>query len=150
MRYLLPLACMLFAAPALAEDAAGAATDAQRAQFKQAFDGAMTCAALTAIKSDAALGDEQQRWANRSFAFGMFAAQIYFQITHKPLSGEELGDAVNQYADALSVKVEEELEPFEKGCAGKYEFADALCRDNQCPFPDVVPPAPAAPGKDAQ
>lgn len=142
MRFLLAFTCALAGAFA---NAAEPAPDAQRLPLKQAFDGAMTCAALAAIKSDAALGDEQKIWGNRSFAFGMFAAQVYYNLTQKPLSGEELGQAVNQYADGLAVMVEEELEPFEQGCSAKYEFADELCRQNACPYPEVVEAAPAAP-----
>ncbi|MGE0484465.1 MAG: hypothetical protein AB7Q81_10025 [Gammaproteobacteria bacterium] len=136
------ITCVLVSTMAVAEEPA---SEQQRLQLKQAFDGAMTCSALAAIKSEAALGDEQKTWGNRSFAFGMFAAQVYSNLTGKPLSGEELGQAVNQYADGLAVMVEEELEPFEKGCAAKYEFADELCRQNECPYSEVVEAAPAVP-----
>jgi hypothetical protein len=147
MRFLAVLTCALVTTMAAAEEPAA---DPQRQQLKQALDGVLRCTALTAIKSEAALGDEQKTWGNRSFAFGMLAVQFYYNLTEKPLSGEELGQAVNQYADALAVMVEEELKPLEKGCGSKYEFADEFCRQNECPYPEVVEAAPAPPEAEQQ
>lgn len=107
----------------------------QRAMLKQAFDGAMTCSALTAIKADQALGDAQRTWANRSFAFGMLAVRFYTDLTQKSLSNADMNDALNEYAHSIAAMTPEELEPFESGCAGKYPDMDKLCEENDCVYP---------------
>ena len=119
-------------APAAGEESV---QSGQRNLLKQAFDGAMTCSALTALKADAAAGEAQQLWANRSFAFGMLAVRFYTDLTHEPLSNDELNDALNQYADAMTLMVEEELAPFEAGCGAKYADMDRLCAENGCVYP---------------
>jgi hypothetical protein len=124
------------------------ATPDQRTQLKQAFDGAMTCSALTAMEADQALGDMQQTWANRSFAFGMLAVRFYTDLTGEPLRNEDMNDALNQYADALLAMSEAQITPFREGCAAKYASVDRLCEENDCVFPrqpgDAKTESPAA------
>lgn len=145
-RYLPLLLSLVLALPCVAEDdaaAPAAPANEQRELLKQAFDGAMTCSALTAIKADQATGTDQQSWANRSFAFGMLAVRFYTDITAAPLSNDELNEALNQYADALLAMSPEQTAPFETGCANKYADMDRLCAENECVFPAV--PAPESP-----
>ncbi|MEX2480005.1 MAG: hypothetical protein WD928_03990 [Gammaproteobacteria bacterium] len=125
----------LFAA---AEEAPSPAGNERQAQLKQAFDGAMTCSALTAIKADKHEGNEHELWANRSFAFGMLAVRFYTDLTERGLSNDELNNALNQYADALITMTDEEIAPFETGCGNKYPDMDQLCVDNDCVFPNAA------------
>ncbi|MEQ8660305.1 MAG: hypothetical protein RLW62_05775 [Gammaproteobacteria bacterium] len=132
---------LLLAAPLLT---AQEATPEMRTQLKQAFDGAMTCSALTAMEADKALGDMQQTWANRSFAFGMLAVRFYTDLSGEPLRNEDMNTALNEYADALLAMSEEQLAPFRSGCAEKYPRVDALCEENDCVFPRKPAAAPEA------
>jgi len=141
MKRLFPVLIALLPLFAVAEDTASPTAPAaapepdQRTVLKQAFDGAMTCSALTAIKGDQIGGEAQQQWVNRSFAFGMLAVRFYTDLTSEPLSNDELNNALNQYADALTAMSEEELAPFEAGCGNKYADMDRLCDENDCVFP---------------
>ncbi len=141
-------AALLSAAlPLLAQEAEPDA----RTMLKRAFDGAMTCSALTAMEADRALGDMQQTWANRSFAFGMLAVRFYTDLSGGGMSNDEMNDALNQYADALTAMSEAQIAPFREGCEAKYANVDELCEQNDCVFPRAggaraEPPAP--PGAD--
>ena len=154
MHRALPLLLVFLASDAAAGDAPATppppatASGEPRDLLKQAFDGAMTCSALTALKADQAFGDEQQQWANRSFAFGMLAVRFYTDLTAEPLSNDALNEALNQYADALILMSPEERAPFETGCANKYADMDRLGEENACVFP-VAPPADDAPAAPA-
>jgi len=114
-----------------------------RTMLKRAFDGAMTCSALTAMEADRALGDMQQTWANRSFAFGMLAVRFYTDLSGGGMSNEEMNEALNQYADALMSMNEEQVAPFRQGCEAKYANVDELCEQNDCVFPRAAAPLPA-------
>lgn len=142
MKRLLPVLIALLPLCTIAEDmapptepAAAPITPEQETLLKQAFDGAMTCSALTALKGDQVMGEAQQQWVNRSFAFGMLAVRFYTDLKSEPLSNDELNNALNQYADALTAMSEEELAPFETGCGNKYADMDRLCEENDCVFP---------------
>ena len=99
---LLPLCTIAEDRAPPAEPAAAPITPEQETMLKQAFDGAMTCSALTAIKGEQVMGEAQQQWVNRSFAFGMLAVRFYTDLKSEPLSNDELNTALNQYADALT------------------------------------------------
>jgi hypothetical protein len=116
--------------------------------LQQAFDGAMTCSALSAIISQSAKPDDAWRWKNRSFAFGMLAANFYVNATQVKLSNEELDNALTSYANSLQAMSPKDREPFDTGCARKYAQIDKLCEVNHCPnaapgSPEFVPPAGA-------
>lgn len=134
------LAALLFVALPLA--AQEAEPDA-RTMLKRAFDGAMTCSALTAMEADRALGDMQQTWANRSFAFGMLAVRFYTDLSGGGMSNDEMNEALNQYADALTAMSEEQIAPFREGCEAKYANVDELCEQNDCVFPRAAAESPA-------
>lgn len=130
------LAALLAASPTLLAEASADGDEANaRTQLKQAFDGAMTCSALTALEADQAIGDMQQTWANRSFAFGMLAIRFYADLTGEPLRNEDMNEALNQYVDALVAMSDAQIAPFREGCAAKYAGVDALCEQNDCVFP---------------
>ena len=125
-------AALLFVAlPLVAQEAEPDA----RTLLKRAFDGAMTCSALTAMEADQALGDMQQTWANRSFAFGMLAVRFYTDLSGGAMSNDEMNEALNQYADALTSMSAEQIAPFREGCEAKYANVDELCEQNDCVFP---------------
>lgn len=140
MQRIFPVIMALLPLFAAAEDAPAPADNERQAQLEQAFDGAMTCSALTAIKADKHEGHEHERWANRSFAFGMLAVRFYTDLTERALSNDELNNALNQYADALITMTEEEIAPFETGCGNKYPDMDQLCVENDCVFPSAATP----------
>lgn len=132
----LPVAALL-----LVCDATSAQAPPDRDAYAQAFDGAMTCAALTARKAEAAADENAWRWVNRSFAFGMMAAKFYVDARQQALPNEELKAMREKYALALDELSEEQRRPFEQNCAGKYADMDALCEASGC-----VHDAPAAGG----
>lgn len=109
------------------------APDAQA--FAQAFDGAMTCAALTALHAEAASDDSAWRWVNRSFAFGMIAVKFYIDARREALSNDDLKAMREKYAVALRDLTPEQRVPFEENCAAKYADMDALCEQNGCVHP---------------
>jgi len=119
------LVACLATAPAHAQ-----APDAQA--FARAFDGAMTCAALTALHAEAATDDSAWRWVNRSFAFGMIAAKFYIDARREALPNEDLKAMREKYALALGELTPEQRVPFEENCAAKYADMDALCEQNGC------------------
>lgn len=155
------------AAPAAAPSTAPAASTApdtkhgqseppSKEALQQAFDGAMTCSALTAMIAQSAKPDEAWRWKNRSFAFGAVAANFYVNFTQAKLSPEDMDNALTSYANALQGMPAAEREPFDTGCARKYAQIDKLCEVNECPHAapgtaEFTPPAgapaaaPAAP-----
>lgn len=136
------------AGEATAEGADPAAPPANREALEQAFDGAMTCAALTAIKANQAAPAEAWEWGNRSFAFAMLAVRFYTDATQKPLPHEEINNMLTEYANALIAMPEPKRQPFEEGCGRKYADMDRLCAANACPHkaPEAgaASPAPAA------
>ena len=115
------------------------AQDPDRAALAQAFDGAMTCAALTALKADRAESVKAWQWGNRSFAFGMLAVRFYTEARQEPLTNEELNEALNGYVDAFEAMPAQQQAQFEKGCAGKYAVVDELCVENACPHSPQAP-----------
>jgi hypothetical protein len=133
------------AAPALAPAAPPAATSATqqdpvptRQALQQAVDGSMTCSALSAIIAGSVGADQAWLWKNRSFAFGMLAANFYFNATKEKLSDDELDNMLTQYANSLQGMAPKEREPFDTGCARRYTQMDKLCEQNHCPN---APPA---------
>ncbi len=123
--------------------------------LQQAFDGAMTCSALSALISQTAKADEVWRWKNRSFAFGMLAANFYVNATQDKLSNEDMDNMLTQYANSLQGMKPTDREPFDTGCARKYAQIDKLCEVNQCPnsapgTPAYQAPAGAPPAKPAK
>jgi len=141
------------AAPSAGE-ANGQSTPPSKEALQQAFDGAMTCSALSAIISQTAKADEAWRWKNRSFAFGMLAANFYVNATQEKLSNDDMDNMLTQYANSLQGMSPTDREPFDTGCARKYAQIDKLCEVNQCPnsapgTPEFQPPA-AAPAPPAQ
>lgn len=108
--------------------------------LQQAFDGAMTCSALSALIAKTAKPDEAWRWKNRSFAFGMLAANFYVNATQNKLSNEDMDNALTSYANSLQGMAPAEREPFDTGCARKYAQIDKLCEVNECP--NAAPGAP--------
>lgn len=120
------------AAEASAEGEAKAPPHNQKA-LEQAFDGAMTCAALTAIKANDEPPATAWEWGNRSFAFAMLAVRFYTDATQKPLPHEEINNMLTEYANALIAMPEPERQPFEEGCGRKYADMDRLCAANACP-----------------
>lgn len=116
--------------------------------LQQAFDGAMTCSALSALNGQQAGKDEVWRWKNRSFAFGMLAAHFYVDATKDKLSNEDMDNMLTEYANSLSAMKPKDREPFDTGCARKYAQVDKLCEVNSCPnaapgTPEFKPPAGA-------
>ena len=136
-------------APAEAAAPATAAGDApsvppEREAFEQAFDGAMTCSALTAVKAHQATEAKEAeawRWGYRSFAFGMLAVRFYTDATKQQLTNEDADNMLTEYANSLVSMTPEQREPFEVGCARKYAEIDKLCEINKCPH---TPAADAA------
>lgn len=118
-----------------------------KAQYEQAFDGAMTCSALTAVVAQKAPPAEAWRWGNRSFAFGMLAVRFYTEANKEPLKNEELDGILTQYANALNSMPDAERKQFDEGCARKYADIDKLCEMNDCPR---KPPGAAKPGADVK
>lgn len=125
--------------------------------LKQGFDGAMTCSAVCALAAQGASRDTAWLWQNRSFAFGMLAAQFYSQATNGEVSREDLDSMLTEYANALQSMSPQARKPFDDGCARKYGAVDQLCKENGCPnsapaAPEFVAPgaapAPAATSKD--
>ena len=145
--------------PTSAAPPTGAAIDQSETPSKealqQAFDGAMTCSALSALISQTAKADEVWRWKNRSFAFGMLAANFYVNATQDKLSNEDMDNMLTQYANSLQGMASKDREPFDIGCAKKYAQIDKLCEVNQCPnsapgTPAYQAPAGAPPAKPAK
>lgn len=123
--------------------------------LRQAFDGAMTCSALSALISQTVKADEVWRWKNRSFAFGMLAANFYVNATQDKLSNEDMDNMLTQYANSLQGMTAQDREPFDTGCARKYAQVDKLCEVNDCPnsapgTPAYEAPAGAPPAKPAK
>ena len=112
---------------------------ADRATLEQAFDGAMTCSALTAIRASRSPASEAWLWENRSFAFGMLGARFWYSATENALPAAELDKMLNKYADRIDQMPPEQIEPFELGCEAKYADIDKLCEENSCP--NTGPPA---------
>jgi hypothetical protein len=133
------------------------AVEPNRAAFEEAFDGAMTCSALTALRAQSAPAGEAAQWNNRSFAFGMLAARFYTEARQQPITHEQMNNILTEYANTLASMPVDQREPFELGCARKYADADKLCELNQCPSQAVqaeqVPltplPSPQAPSAEA-
>lgn len=115
--------------------------------LQQAVDGTMTCSALSAIISRSVAADQAWLWKNRSFAFGMLAANFYVNATKEKLSNEELDNMLTQYANSLQGMTAKEREPFDTGCARRYAQIDKLCEQNHCPntAPGAVATTPTAP-----
>ncbi|MGR8920846.1 MAG: hypothetical protein ACU85V_14620 [Gammaproteobacteria bacterium] len=122
--------------------AAAEAPDA-RQQLRQAFDGAMTCAAITAIEAEKLPPETRWEWDNRSFAFGMLAARFWNDATDNPMSAQDLDNALNKYAGHIVTMTEADLLPFRDSCAQKYADMDKLCKENGC-LHAGPPAAPAA------
>ena len=123
--------------------------------LQQAFDGAMTCSALSALIAQTVKADEVWRWKNRSFAFGMLAANFYVNATQDKLSNEDMDNMLTQYANSLQGMTPQNREPFDTGCARKYAQIDKLCEVNECPnsapgAPAYEAPAGAPPAKPAK
>lgn len=138
--------------PAPAEGETGPGVAPTKASLEQAFDGAMTCSALAAVKALQAGKDEAWRWQNRAFVFGMLAARFYGNATKDPISNEDMDNMLTEYANSLSTMPAAQREPFETGCARKYPQMDQLCEINKCPHAapgtrSPTPPAAAAPAK---
>ena len=119
---------------------AGPAVNATPVALQQAFDGAMTCSALSALKAQETGKDESWLWGNRAFAFGMLAAQFYSNQTSKPVANEQMDEFLTTYANALAAMPAAQREPFETGCRRKYAAMDHMCESNPCPH---KPPANA-------
>lgn len=107
--------------------------------LRQAFDGAMTCSAVAAIKADEVAPDERWRWENRSFAFGMLATQFWTEARGQAMPAEELTKALNTYASALLEMVPLSRAGFEANCESRYADMDTVCESNPCPH--KPPPA---------
>lgn len=129
-----------------------AADGPDKAMLEKAFDGAMTCSALAAMRAHEVDEGERWRWENRSFAFGMLAARFWGTATDQAMSMESLDKALNKYAGQLTDMNPEEVEPFRTSCAGKFADIDELCNANPCPHngppgetsgDDQAPDAPA-------
>jgi hypothetical protein len=101
-------------------------------ELARAFDGAMTCAALTYIKADDINDENAWRWANRSFAFGMLAAKFFTDAQHGAVSADDLNGMRAEYTAAFTAMTPAERAPFEESCAGKYADMDRLCEENTC------------------
>lgn len=130
----------------LALPPAGPAVAPTTAALQQAFDGAMTCSALSAIKARDVGAEDHWRWGNRAFAFGMLAARFYTDQIKKPVTNEEMDNFLTTYANALGAMPPAQREPFETGCARKYTMTDRMCETNPCPHKAPAPaPAKAAP-----
>lgn len=137
-------------APATSADSTQVPTPTREA-LQQAVDGTMTCSALSAIISRSVAADQAWLWKNRSFAFGMLAANFYANATTEKLSHEELDNMLTQYANSLQGMTPKEREPFDTGCARRYAQIDKLCEQNHCPnaapAPSAPKPAAGAPAK---
>lgn len=136
------------AAPARQAAPAADATQAvapTKAALEQAFDGAMTCSALTAIIAQSATPTDAWRWQNRSLAFGMLARNFYLNATTAELSAEDMDNKLTQYANSLQAMPPKEREPFDTGCARKFPQMDKFCEQLHCPH--AAPGAPAKPNK---
>lgn len=129
---------LLAAALPLAAEQTAADPDA----LKRAFDGAMTCSAVAAVGADTVPQAERWRWDNRSFAFGMLAARFWNDATGEPMTGEQLNDALNRYAEALLEMPADQRAGFEIGCEAKYPDVDKLCESNPCIHAGPPPPPP--------
>ncbi len=144
MKRLLLAALVIAHGPLYAEQpAAVPPTDANKALLQQAFDGAMTCSAITAINADNAGPEQRWRWENRSFAFGMLAARFWNDATGQPMTAEVLDAALNDYAGKIVAMTPDALAPYDTSCAGKYADMDKLCESNPCLHSG---PPPADPG----
>ncbi|MBX9607317.1 MAG: hypothetical protein K2Y51_13915 [Gammaproteobacteria bacterium] len=117
--------------------------------LKQGFDGAMTCSAVCALAAQGAGKDTAWLWRNRSFAFGMLAAQFYSQASNGQVSREDLDSMLTEYANALQTMSPEARKPFDDGCARKYAAVDQLCKENGCPNAAPAAPEFVAPGEAA-
>lgn len=124
---------VLAAEPAAEAPAAGAATKYDKAQLLQAFDGAMTCSAVTALAAEKTPPAEAWLWGNRSFAFGMLAVRFYTEANKKQITSEELNNILTEYANRLNTMPAADFKPFDEGCARKYPDIDKLCEQNKCP-----------------
>ena len=131
---------LLVATPLAAQEVPDA-----RAQLEQAFDGAMTCAAITAIQAEAEPPETRWQWDNRSFAFGKLAARFWNDATENPMSAKDLDNALNKYAGHIVTMAEADLLPFRDACASKYEDMDKLCQANGCLHAGPPEDAGAAP-----
>lgn len=100
--------------------------------LKQAFDGAMTCAAVTAIIATETPNGERWRWDNRSFAFGMLAARFWQNATQEQMTMKLLDQALNQYAGRIADMEAPQREGYETSCSAKYADVDKLCEINEC------------------
>ena len=107
----------------------------------QAFDGTMTCSALSAIIAQSAAPNEAWRWHNRSFAFAILARNFYLNAHSEKLSDDDLDNKLTQYANSMQAMPPKEREPFDTGCARRYAQIDKLCEENHCP--NAAPSAPA-------
>jgi hypothetical protein len=129
------------AAPAAAANDAAAPT---KESLEQAFDGAMTCSALTAIIAQSAAPAEAWRWQNRSLAFGLLARNFYANANQAELSSEEMDNKLTSYANSLQTMPAKEREPFDTGCARKYTQMDKFCEQLRCPnAPPAAAPKPS-------
>lgn len=113
--------------------------------LEQAFDGAMTCSALTAIIAQSAIPSEAWRWRNRSLAFGLLARNFYSNANQEELTSEDMDNKLTSYANSLQTMPAKEREPFDIGCARKYTQMDKFCEELRCPH--AAPDAPAKPNK---
>ena len=109
--------------------------------LEQAFDGAMTCSALTAIIAQTAIPSEAWRWRNRSLAFGLLARNFYANANQEALTSEDMDNKLTSYANSLQTMPAKEREPFDIGCARKYTQMDKFCEELYCP--NAPPDAPA-------
>ena len=150
------LLCVFAASVSAAEPTAPAsqaapAADANQAvaptkeALEQAFDGAMTCSALTAIIAQSAAPADAWRWQNRSLAFGLLARNFYSNANKAELSSADMDNKLTSYANSLQTMPAKEREPFDTGCARKYAQMDKFCEQLRCP--NVAPGAPAKPSK---
>lgn len=113
--------------------------------LEQAFDGAMTCSALTAVIAQSAAPAETWRWQNRSLAFGLLARNFYFNANKEQLTSEEMDNKLTFYANALQTMPAKERETFDLGCSRKYTQMDKFCEELHCP--NKPPDVPVKAGK---
>ena len=115
-------------------------------QLVQAFDGAMTCSAVAAVKAEEPHTEDKQLWANRAFAFGMMATRFFVDAKGEGLSHEQLNNYLNDYAHALLNLPAMEQAGFEEGCAQRYAEMDKFCEANPCAF---APPSEESGAEDS-
>jgi hypothetical protein len=112
-------------------------------QYLEAFDGALTCSALSYLNTKGMSEDEAWMWANRSFAFGMLAVKFYIDATGDGIPAEKIREMRDQYVKVLEGLSTEKITPFVQVCAQKFAEVDALCREQACLH---LPPAAETPG----